>query len=130
MQMMRIETPLAPRTSFEIKSSTTKEILTPAKSNTRTVSLTSSVSPSIHFTYHQDRLFNRPIIPSAMKPNEQKYKYKSPPRSRRHKNYKNGTGNRYIKNLNRLPYDVEQHDYEPEWLKGTRLYDYWMYNNQ
>ena len=131
---------MSPSPPLKINSSTTKEILTPAKSNTRTVSLTSSVSPSIHFTYHQDRLFNRPIIPSAMKPNEQEYKYKSPPRSRRHKNYKNGTGNRYIKNLNRFPYDVasagadgsatEQHDYEPEWLKGTRLYDYWMYNNQ
>ena len=113
----------------KIKSSTKQNAYSSAKINKRVVDLTSSVTPSVHFTYsyHQDRLFNRPITSSSTQLSVQEYKYKSPPRTRRHKSYKNGTGNHYVKTLNKYPYDIELNDYEPEWLRSSRQYDYWKH---
>ena len=113
----------------KIKSSTNQNDYSSVKRNNRVIDLTSSVTPSVHFTYsyHQDRLFNRPITSSSTQLSVQEYKYKSPPRTRRHKSYKNGTGNHYVKTLNKYPYDIELNDYEPEWLRSSRQYDYWKH---
>ena len=111
---------------IKIKSSTKQTENGTVKVKTRVVDLISSTKPSLNLTFKRDRLYNKPIIPSAMIPNEQEYIYDELPRSKLHLRYKNGTGNRYVKCLNRFPYEIET-SFEPEWYALTRQYDYWKY---